>query len=444
MKTIKKILAVALTLAMVLTIAPVFNSSVKAGDGTDLKPITNGTNADGSVYISNTSVYYGTTSYIGINGTNTTYFGATTTKSDNCKIWLYSESSAPSTPSTPTDNKYTSYTAVSGNTPVADGDYVLLNTTSNVLVTGTPATNGSIYGISKVDASGSVSADKTTLETTADNIYTFTRQSSGKYYVQHKTSQKYLKISGGNNVTLVDSPYALNIAVNTNGEIGLYNDNLDFLDYFAGNGQLFSAWNPGSVDPTGNRAYRLYSAPKASEPSEPSDPSVPVSGAKADLYKAMMSGLEVDLSPFTKASCEKLLEALEAGIVLYNDPNATDADVRAATAAILAAIEALDMDIKQIKGTLFKYGYSNADGFSDYSDGGLLMNDIIVDQMKTAILADKNLVDQIKNIIGYDTVAWEDGYADDAYYLGCHRSVSFLFAFNGRACRGLPLQQRTQ
>ena len=51
MKTIKKMLAIALTLAMVLTIAPVFNSSVKAGDGTDLKPITNGTNADGSVYL---------------------------------------------------------------------------------------------------------------------------------------------------------------------------------------------------------------------------------------------------------------------------------------------------------------------------------------------------------------------------------------------------------
>ena len=51
MKTIKKLLAVVLTLAMVLSVAPTISKTVKAGDGTDLKAITNGTNADGSVYL---------------------------------------------------------------------------------------------------------------------------------------------------------------------------------------------------------------------------------------------------------------------------------------------------------------------------------------------------------------------------------------------------------
>ena len=49
MKTIKKILAVALTLAMVLTIAPTFNAPVKAGDGFDIKSITHGLNEDGTI-----------------------------------------------------------------------------------------------------------------------------------------------------------------------------------------------------------------------------------------------------------------------------------------------------------------------------------------------------------------------------------------------------------
>ncbi len=42
------------------------------------------------------------------------------------------------------------------------------------------------------------------------------------------------------------------------------------------------------------------------------------------------------------------------------------------------------------------------------------MNDITVRTMKNAILADSNLVRQIKDIIGYDTRNWEPGYADKA------------------------------
>ena len=52
MKTIKKILAVALTLAMVLTIAPTFNAPVKAGDGFTIADIATGVsktpNAEGT------------------------------------------------------------------------------------------------------------------------------------------------------------------------------------------------------------------------------------------------------------------------------------------------------------------------------------------------------------------------------------------------------------
>ena len=52
MKIIKKLLAVTITLAMVLTIAPTFNAPVKAGDGFNINDIASGVshtqNADGT------------------------------------------------------------------------------------------------------------------------------------------------------------------------------------------------------------------------------------------------------------------------------------------------------------------------------------------------------------------------------------------------------------
>ena len=74
------------------------------------------------------------------------------------------------------------------------------------------------------------------------------------------------------------------------------------------------------------------------------------------------------------------------------------------------------MDIKKIDGTLFKYGYNNSTGTADYSSGGILMNDIAVRQMKTAIYADENILNQIKDIIGYNdpSFGWTGTKADEA------------------------------
>ena len=80
----------------------------------------------------------------------------------------------------------------------------------------------------------------------------------------------------------------------------------------------------------------------------------------------------------------------------------TDAQLKAAADAIRAAINALKLDVKKINGTLFKYGYDNSTGTPRYTDGGFLMNDISVSRMKTAILANPDLVRQITDLIGYD------------------------------------------
>jgi hypothetical protein len=135
---------------------------------------------------------------------------------------------------------------------------------------------------------------------------------------------------------------------------------------------------------------------------------------KANLYNALEDGIAENYAVYTRDSFEALLEQLKNGISVYSDESSSNADYQEATLLIRNAIAALKMDIKKIDGTLFKYGYSNVNGTQDYISGGGPMNDITVRQMKNAILADQNLVNQIKNIIGYDTRQWADGYADQA------------------------------
>ena len=120
----------------------------------------------------------------------------------------------------------------------------------------------------------------------------------------------------------------------------------------------------------------------------------------------------MDYSVYTRESFEALLRQLENGVSVFYDENSIDADYEEAALLIRNAIDALEMDVKKIDGTLFKYGYSNVNGTPDYKAGGGPINDITVRQMKNAILADENLVNQIKNIIGYDTRNWAEGYAD--------------------------------
>ena len=88
-----------------------------------------------------------------------------------------------------------------------------------MLVTGTAAsaTNGAA-GLANADVSSVITSDYSKIpQVDAGNIYTFTSQGNGKYYIMHKESGKYLSINANNSVTLSTTPMALNVAAKNNG-----------------------------------------------------------------------------------------------------------------------------------------------------------------------------------------------------------------------------------
>lgn len=248
--------------------------------------------------------------------------------------------------------------------------------------------------------------------TSDDNIYKFIPQEDGGYYIQNKNSGDYLNESGWC-LVLRPEPRTFYINVNDNGSIQMYTKINQTSLY------VFREWEYfGLVDDlsTGyNTSIWLYSPEYPENEGGSGNTGTGTVGAeKLDLYNALIAGVSEDYSVYTRESFEELLRKLEDGVAVFSAESSSTTDYVAATQAIYAAIDALEMDIKKIDGTLFKYGYSNENGTADYSAGGILMNNISIEQMKNAILADNNLVKQIKEIIGYDRYTWTDGYAEEA------------------------------
>jgi len=259
-------------------------------------------------------------------------------------------------------------------------------------------------------------------DTSSDNIYVFTHQGDGKYYIQNRNTREYLGIIGWC-PGLISQPYAFYVEANDNGSVQIYT-------YINGTRiTFFREWEYFGLctaDKTYNTTIWLYSPeyPTSVTPPEGGDDGGDdeggntggtVNSEKKALYDILHEGIGYDYSAYTRVSYEALLRALESGVAVYKKADATDAELTAATAAVRAAINSLELDVKKINGTLFKYGYNNSNGTADYSDGGFLMNDIAVRQMKTAILADVNLVSQIKELIGYNdtSMGWAGSRADE-------------------------------
>lgn len=428
---------------------------------------------DGSIRLSvpHYSTLYATLSFTyNANGERFDYVELAGDINGNTTAWLYSTNArvpeTPSTPSTPeASTAFIRYVAGS-NAAIPDGEYVLCNINTNgsntvssiKLVAGAAAQNGSTYGLGTEDVSGVISDDYGEIASAlSENIYTFTSIGNGKYYIRNHEG-KYISINGINSVTLVDTPVELCVArVNEDGDIAIYNpSNMMFLDYFISNVQFFSAWDGNLSNVSENRRFRLYSAPVTEEDGgdteegdsteEGGNNSGSASGSadKLALYNELHKGISEDYSIYTRESFEKLLRCLEDGVQVFKDENSTDADYAAASRAIEAAIAALVMDIKKIDGTLFKYGYDNSNGTSDYSDGGLLMNAIAVKKMKEAILSDANLVKQIKEIIDYDDTSFygENEAAQVLDKVAEAYAKIYTIQFTGNPYAGSPVANR--
>lgn len=340
-------------------------------------------------------------------------------------MWLYSapgqeKPSEPSVPSVPVGDYYGLYTlGTDASNPIENGEYVISikdkimpNVVEDVTVVwGSGFVAEDVTSNSVLASNG---APYTYLGIAADSVneYSFISQGNGKYYIQHKETGKYLYIYSGW-LRTYDSPQALTITPNADGSIVISYASFSGTYYVSlktSNGATYI-----SCSATNNEDCKIWLYSE----------NVPVSGGESgstggsndqlELYNALHAGIAEDYTTFTRESFEELLRKLEDGVAVFSDYNSSSADYKAASEAIYAAIDGLETDIKKIDGTLFKYGYSNANGTPDYSNGGKLMNDIAVKQMKNAILADINLVNQIKEIIGYDNpdMGWTGNQADE-------------------------------
>ena len=364
---------------------------------------------DATVYIFREWEYFsvcseGTTD-VDSNGNTYTY---------NTNIWLYA---APGTvtPPPPSTNKepavpknYEIYLADSSKQEEcieANRNYIVYSTASNEKYPHDGALTTTVYQgwavAADFDFTNLVSSpagsayDYESIGTTSANEYVFIHQGGNTYYIQNKITGKYLY---RNVWQLIHStePCAFTVLPNDDGSIQICSYD-GYLLY------LYREWEYFELKESSSEATKFWLYSDAID-----------NTARNALHEALLAGTELDLSDFTQASAETLLELLEEGVALYQDANATDAQLKAAADAIYAAINGLKLDVKKIDGTLFKYGYNNSTGTPNYDDGGALMNDISVSRMKTAILANPDLVRQIKDVIGYDdpNMGWTGDQAD--------------------------------
>ncbi len=338
------------------------------------------------------------------------------TSNASCKFWLYK----PNVEAPPADDEtdktaYEIYLADSTNSNdcVISGDYVVFHRYGNDTVLSTGlfegwCINGDTDVRDKVSSPAGSAYPYSKISTSDTNVFKFTHISGNKYTIQNVSTGEYVKIGYYTNV--LSANYSeVYIKANYDGSILIYSPGTspydgttsDFYLTRKENNDYFYAEDKIYIGNFNSEYVKMWLySPKVQEPEGGDDNTG--SAARKSLHEALLAGTELDLSDYTRASGEALLALLEEGVALYQDANATDAELKAAADAIWAAIEALSLDIKKINGTLFKYGYNNSTGTPNYDDGGALINDISVSRMKTAILANPDLVRQIKDVIGYD------------------------------------------
>ncbi len=360
-------------------------------------------NADGSVYLKSDTGFYIS------KRNNTTYFAGSSTADDTAKIWLYSRSATEVVA-----DKYSKYTPSSNaNAPIENDNYVIINN-ANALSSIKYSDYRGMYVSSVTDIESAPSGAAYPYErfdSDDSNVFVFESQGNGAYYIKNKATGNYLFMdTTGLLYTFTGWQSLFYVTVNSDGSVYLRSDS----GYFIANKSNSDGtqYISGSSTADDSAKIWLYSKNAAGNGGGTGGS---VSTERTALYNALLDGIEIDYSTHTRASYETLLTAMDEGIDICENPDATNDEIVAAKQAILDAIAALEMDIKKIGGTLFKYGYDNTNG-KNYSSGGALINNISLEQMKAAILADANLVNQIKTLIDYDgaNTTWEAGYADAA------------------------------
>ncbi len=321
--------------------------------------------------------------------------------------------------------------------PIENGTYVIYNNDNRYdgapgILSGTIESGNGITSVKDLPTDGVITTD-------AANAYTFTYVSETdgvyQYYVKNASGQ-YLTIgSSGGSISFSDTATTVDIYVRDDGSIYIYNSaSSQFLDHYWNSSQdHYSTWSSTTSATDVNRIYNLYKNETVG--------SAEIPAGKEELYAALQNGLQYEPGTYSNVSYTALIEALEAGMVVFEDDSADETAIADATALIIEAIEGLEIYRKTFPATLYKYGYNPTDTDSPYSLGGASFNAKTYESMEAIIRADENLVNQIKAVIGYDddTIAWgDDTYKEAALDEAITKyAMIYSIAFTGQPVTGV-------
>ncbi len=287
--------------------------------------------------------------------------------------------------------------------PVENGGYVIYNL--NYILSNEAKTYNTSTGVVKVAETPS-SSNVITTYSAYEYTFTLVDGTTNQYYIQNSEG-KYLVIGSSNStVSFSDTPTELTVYGRTDGTVNIYSGSY-FLDNHQDAKDMFGCWSSSISGAGSNQIFTLYR-------NESGISSGNLSSTRSALLSALTEGVTHAPGVYSTESYQSLFDALEEGYALYNNAAATDAELTAATDAINAAIAGLSIEFKYIPSTIYKYGY-NPSADSPYSVGGEAYNVQTIASLKAMILADDNLVAQIKETIEYDTrTDWGEGMADNA------------------------------
>ena len=281
--------------------------------------------------------------------------------------------------------------------PVEDGTYVIYNDDTRY-----PGNSGILTNTK--DSIG-IPIEITTpvnnvITTDPVNAYTFTRVdgTTDEYYIRNSEG-KYLSFgSSGGSIAFTDSAATLKVYARSDGTINIYNDAGQFLDhYYSSSQNHYNTWSSTTSATDVNRIFGLYRNESGG---------VTVPAGKENLYNALYEGIQNAPGTYSAATYNTLFAALKDGYAVFEDSSASTDDISAATLRITNAIAALEVEMKYIPSTLWKYGYYPQNTSSPYANGGAAFNELTYASMEEIIRADDSLMSQIKDAIGYDTRTW--------------------------------------
>ncbi|MCD7827598.1 MAG: hypothetical protein LUG85_03550, partial [Clostridiales bacterium] len=225
------------------------------------------------------------------------------------------------------DETLTAFDYYDASSGVEDGTYLIsLNSTSARLMYNTirSSTAGTLDAGTKSVTSGTVTISDT------HYMYEFTLVdgTTDQYYIYNLQNGQYLNIGDNSSSNYVlmfsDEPQAITVTTNTDGSVYISADTAYLY------GGTASGVGGGWYTSTSATKIRLYKSQTDDE-------------AIDSLYDAMLETAYYDSTLYTEESFAALLDAIEAGIAVYEDESSADEDYAAAETAIWAAVDALEV-----------------------------------------------------------------------------------------------------